>query len=77
MRGRDFWEGTATELLSMIGSRKQGLPKDAIRLSTEVVKPHVTDALKHYGLTVHRKHTANKRLIQLSRSVDTSGNMAV
>ena len=65
MSGRDSWEGTATALLSMIASRTVGIPKDAIRLSTEVVKPHMTDALKAYGLTVHRKRTATKRLLQL------------
>ena len=52
MIGRDFWEGTATELLSMIAPRKAGIPKDATRLSTEIMKPHITDALKTYGLTV-------------------------
>ena len=67
MSGRDFWEGTASELLSMIDPGKVGIPKDAIRLSTEVMKPHITDALKHYGLTVHRKRTASKRLLQLRR----------
>jgi hypothetical protein len=65
MSGRNSWEGTASELLSMIDSRTGGIPKDAIRLSTEVMKPHMTDALKAYGLTVHRKRTATKRLLQL------------
>jgi len=77
MSERDFWQGTPSELLALIGSRKEGIPKDAIRLSTEVMKPHMTDALKHYGLTVQRKHTASRRLLHLSRSVDASGNMAV
>ena len=76
MSGRDSWEGTATALLSMIDSRTVGIPKDAIRLSTEVVKPHMTDALKAYGLTVYRRRTPSKRLLQLSRSVDAQGNMA-
>ena len=74
MGERDFWEGTSSELLSMIPPPpppgKVGIPKDAIRLSIEVMKPHITDALKHYGLTVHRKHTASRRLLQLSHSVD-------
>ena len=69
MSGRDFWEGTASELLSMIDPGKVGIPKDAIRLSTEVMKPHITDALKPYGLTVQRKRTASRRLLQLGRSV--------
>ena len=66
-------------MLSFIGSREEDIPKDAIRLSTEVMKPHITDtdALKTYGLTVQRKRTPSKRLLQLRRSVDTSGNMIV
>jgi hypothetical protein len=67
MSGRDSWEGTSSELLSMIPPGKVGIPKDAIRLSIEVMKPHITDALKHYGLTVHRKRTASRRLLQLGR----------
>jgi len=72
-----FWQGTPSELLALIDSRKQGIPKDAIRLSTKVMKPYITDALKAYGLTIHRKRTASRRLLQLSRSVDTSGKLAV
>jgi hypothetical protein len=70
MSGRDSWEGTTSELLSMIPLGKVGIPKDSTRLSTAVMKPHIADALKHYGLTVHRKRTASKRFLQLSRSVD-------
>ena len=76
MNGRDFWEGTASELLALIGSRKEGIPKDSTRLSTEIMKPHIADALKPYGLTVQRKRTPSKRLLELSRSVDALGNMA-
>ena len=65
MSGRDSWQGTPSELLSLIGSRKQGIPTNAAWLSIEVMKPHITDALKHYGLTVHRKRTASRRLLQL------------
>ena len=53
----------------MIPLGKVGIPKTALGLSIEVMKPHITDALKHYGLTVHRKRTASRRLLQLSRSV--------
>ena len=52
-------------MLALIGSRKEGIPKDAIRLSTEVMKPHITDALKTYGLTVQRKRTPHKWLLQV------------
>ena len=76
MSGRDSWEGTCSELLSMIPPGKVGIPKDSTRLSTAVMKPHITDALRHYGLTVHRKSTASKRLLQLSRAVDAYDNVA-
>ena len=62
---RVFWQGTPSELLALLGSRKEGIPKDAIRLSTEVMKPRITDALQAHGLTVHRKRTASKRLLQM------------
>jgi hypothetical protein len=67
---RVFWQGTPSELLALIDSRKQGIPKDAIRLSTKVMKPHITKVLKSYGITVDRKRTASKRLLQLRHSVN-------
>jgi len=66
-----FWQGTPSELLALIGSSKQGFPTTALKLSIEIMKPHMTDALKSYGITVDRKRTAAKRLLQLSCSVDT------
>ena len=63
----DFWEGTATELLSMLKPEKVGIPKDAIRLSTRVMGPDITNALKTYGLTLRRRRTGGKRLLVFSR----------
>ena len=74
---RDFWQGTPSELLALLDSRKEGIPKDAIRLSTEIMKPHITDALKAYGITVDRKRTATKRFLRLSHAVGIYSNMAV
>ena len=68
MVNRDLWEGSPSELLTLLGSGKQGIPKDAVRLSTKVMTPQITDALGSYGLTVERKRTPNKRLLQLRRS---------
>ena len=68
---RDFWEVTPGELLSLIGEANEGIPTTAVWLSIEVMKPHITDALKTYGLTIERKRTASKRLLQLSHAVDT------
>ena len=61
---RDFWEGTPSELLLLIGSGKHGIPKDAIRLSAEVLKPQVTDALKSYGIVAARRRSNGKRSLQ-------------
>ena len=66
MIGRDFWEGTAIELLSMIDSGELGIPKDGTRLSGEIMKPHTTDASQTYGLTVERERTASRRLLVFS-----------
>ena len=66
MRGRDFWEGTSSELLSLIGSQGQGIPKNAVWLSIEVMKPQVTDALKSYGIAAARRRSNGKRLLQFS-----------
>jgi len=68
MTNRDLWEGSPSELLTLLGSGKQGIPKDAIRLSTKVMTPPITNALEFYGLMVERKRTPNKRLLQLRRS---------
>jgi len=60
-----FWQGTPSELLALIDAGKQGIPKDAIGLSMQIMKPRVTAALKLYGISVDRKRTATKRLLQL------------
>lgn len=62
----DYWEGTATELLAIIGSQAKGLPTHAIGLSTVLAKPHVNNALKDYGITVQRTIKRGLRLIHLS-----------
>ena len=66
MSGRDSWLGTSSELLSLIGSQGQGIPTTAVWLSIEIMKAHMTDALKNYGITVERKRTGNRRVLQLS-----------
>jgi hypothetical protein len=66
VREWDFWQGTPTELLALLDSGKQGIPKDAIRLSTKINKPHMTAALKSCGITVDRKRTPTKRLLELA-----------
>ena len=65
---RDFWEVTPAELLVQIDSSKQGIPKTALGLSIEIMKPHMIDALKSYGITVERRRSNGKRLLQLKCS---------
>ena len=67
MIGRDSWLGTSSELVSLIGSQGQGIPTTAVWLSIEVMKAHITDALETYGITVERKRTGNRRLLQVER----------
>ena len=62
----DFWEGTATELLAVMGSQPDGVPRHVIGLSTVLGKAHVINALSQdYGITVHRTIVGGRRLIQL------------
>ena len=65
MIGRDSWQGTPSELLSMLGGANEGIPTTAVWLSIEVMKPHITDALKNYGITVDRKRTTTKRFLRM------------
>ena len=66
-----FWQGTPTELLELLPPAKQGIPQDAIGLSMQIMKPHITDALESYGIDVARHRSNGKRLLRLSHSVDT------
>ena len=67
MGERDSWQGTPSELFALMGAGNWGMPKSPVRLSTKVMKPQVTDALKSYGLMVERRRTMNKRLLVFSR----------
>ena len=69
MSERDFWQGTPSELLALIGSQKQGIPKTAVGLSIKIMQPHMTNALKSYGITVDRKRTTTKRYLCLKSSM--------
>jgi hypothetical protein len=60
-----FWQGTPSELFALMGAGNWGMPKSPARLSTEVMKPQVTDALKSYGIAVARRRSNGKRLLQL------------
>tara|TARA_Y100000758_G_C15968735_1_gene392371 strand:+ start:94 stop:627 length:534 start_codon:yes stop_codon:yes gene_type:complete len=63
---QDSWQGTASQLLALIGPGRRGIPMDAASLSTKIMNPRVTAALKLYGISVNRKRTPTKRLLQIS-----------
>ncbi|MQF49066.1 hypothetical protein FIM08_04125 [SAR202 cluster bacterium AC-647-N09_OGT_505m] len=66
MDDRDYWEGTASELLSLIGDVRD-IPKLHNRLSAELIQPYMTDALDAHGITVRRERTSERRMLRLSR----------
>jgi len=66
MEDRDYWEGTATLLLSQLPSGL-GLPRSPIRLSADVVQPRITDELKSHGIEVLRTKTYKGRSLCLTR----------
>jgi len=67
IEGLDKWEGTATELLSLIRPRKHGMPSGAIRLSREIMEPRVRIPLEAYGYKVSRSRNSLKRKLCLYR----------
>ena len=67
MDGRDYWEGTASELLSLIGESGDGIPTVHNRLSAELMQTYITDALDAHGITVQRERTSERRTLRLSR----------
>ena len=64
---RDSWEGTASELLSLIGDTGDGIPRLHNRLSAELLQPYITDALNAHGITIQREPTSERRMPRLSQ----------
>ena len=67
MDDRDYWEGTASELLALIGDTGDGIPRIHNRLSAELLQPYITDALDAHGIRVHRERTSERRTLRMSR----------
>ena len=65
MDDRDYWEGTASELLSLIGDRGHGIPRLHNRLSAELMQTYSTDALDAHGITIRRERTSERRTLRL------------
>ena len=65
MIGRDFWQGTPSELLAVIGVSNWGMPKSPISLSIEGMKPRVFDAWNSFGIAGEKRRSNGKRLLCL------------
>ena len=59
MDNRDYCEGTASELLSLIGDRGHGIPRLHNRLSAELMQTYITGALDARGITVQRERRSS------------------
>ena len=69
---RNSWQGTASELLSLIGDRGDGIPRLHNRLSAELMQPYITDALDAYGITIQRERTSEKRTLRLCKTLPSN-----
>ena len=68
MNERESWEGTASELLSLIDSGDgRDIPTLHNRLSSELMQDYITDALDAHGITIQRERTSERRTLRLSR----------
>ena len=65
MKELPTWEGTATELIELIDSRDNNIPKDGRRLSMELLKPEVIKALESKDISVEKKRSASRRTLLL------------
>ena len=59
------WDGTATELLSILNGSVDGIPGDATRLSKALAK--LASPLSDAGITVARTRTKHARRISITR----------
>ena len=69
MGERDSWEGTASELLALIGDSSEGMPKQPDKLSSELMQDYIADPLASYGITIERVCTSEKRTLRLSKTL--------
>ena len=68
MGERDSWEGTASEMLTLIDSGSSGeIPTLPNRLSSELMQGYITDPLESYGIAIQRERTAARRTLRLIR----------
>jgi len=68
MDNRGYWQGTASELLLLIGESGHGIPTVHNRLSAELMQDYITDALDAHGIKIQRERTSERRTLRLSRT---------
>ena len=75
VRGRDSWEGTATELLSMLDGSVDDPPKDATRLSKalKMLASPLADAGIHVAMT-RTRHARGISIMTLGEHVSGISN---
>jgi len=66
MQTQNVWLGTASALLTELGS-KSGIPKSASALSSAIIQSKIEDHLKDANIVVGRERSHTKRLIRLER----------
>ena len=63
----ESWEGTGSELLTLIDSGDgREIPTLHNRLSSELMQDYITDPLASYGITIKRVRTSERRTLRLS-----------
>ena len=66
----DFWEGTSSELLTLLGPKKRGISSTAAGLTVDILKPLVLEALKSQGISLARRRANGRRLICITVGPD-------
>ena len=67
LHGKNYWKGTASEMLLLLRSRYDNTPVDPIRLAMEISGDDVTKGLASKGISLTKKRIKGKRWILISR----------
>mgnify|MGYP004455811099 FL=1 len=66
--GRTSWEGSSSDLATMLDTTRSGVPRTPKVLSEKIREPETRAALASYGILVDRRRANGKRLITLTRT---------
>lgn len=67
MDDREYWQGSASEMMPLLQSRHDDIPDNAISLAMEVLRPEILKWLEDVGITVEKKRTASSRVIAITK----------